>query len=126
MATHNSVTLLGRLMEGLTIKKTSEGKVVFCRTKLVVDRKFANKKTGQNADVFPLVFFGESATLLSEKFPNLQPGQCMIVQGAAHMDRYEKKGGKTEYSFNVVGEMFNLIPIAPFKKQNKGRGAHVA
>ena len=97
----NTVILMGRLTADPEIKTTSSG-ISFCKFTVAVDRKFADKTTGERqADFISCVAWGKTAEFVSKYFSK---GKMIIVEGSLRNNNYTDKNGVKHYSYDVVAD----------------------
>lgn len=84
----NKVILTGRLTADPELKQTQSG-ISSCRFTVAVDRKFANKETGERqADFITCVAWRQTAEFLSKYF---NKGKMICVEGNLRTDSYKDK-----------------------------------
>lgn len=84
----NKVILTGRLTADPELKQTQSG-ISSCRFTVAVDRKFANKETGERqADFITCVAWRQTAEFLSKYFSK---GKMICVEGNLRTDSYKDK-----------------------------------
>lgn len=97
----NKVILMGRLTRDPEFRQTTSGMAV-CRFTVAVDRRFANKQTGEReADFINVSAFGQSAEFISRYFTK---GSMIIVEGGLRNDNYTDNNGVKHYSMQVVAD----------------------
>lgn len=84
----NKVILTGRLTADPELKQTQSG-ISSCRFTVAVDRKFANKETGERqADFITCVAWRQTAEFLSRYF---NKGKMICLEGNLRTDSYKDK-----------------------------------
>lgn len=97
----NTVILMGRLTADPEIKTTSSG-ISFCKFTVAVDRKFADKTTGERqADFISCVAWRQTAEFINKYFSK---GKMIIVEGTLQNNNYTDSNGVKHYSYNVVAD----------------------
>jgi single-strand DNA-binding protein len=93
----NKVILMGRLTADPKFSQTPSG-TALCRFSVAVDRKFADKSTGERqADFISVVAWNKTAEFVSKYFAK---GSMIIVEGSIRNNNYESNGVK-HYSYEV-------------------------
>lgn len=84
----NKVILCGRLTADPELKQTQSG-IASCRFTVAVDRKIANKETGEKeADFITCVAWRKSAEFVSKWF---NKGKMIVVEGTLRNNNYQDK-----------------------------------
>lgn len=84
----NKVILCGRLTADPDLRKTQTG-ISCCRFNIAVDRKFANKETGEReADFISCQAWRQTADFVSRYFTK---GKMIIVEGSLRTSTYQDK-----------------------------------
>ncbi|MGN1036640.1 MAG: single-stranded DNA-binding protein [Ruminococcus sp.] len=97
----NSVILMGRLTADPDCNQTQSG-TAYCRFTVAIDRKFADKTTGQKeADFISCTAWGKTAEFVSKYFSK---GKMIIVEGSLRNNNYTDSNGVKHYSYNVVAD----------------------
>ena len=97
----NTVIFMGRITADPEIKTTSSG-ISFCKFTVAVDRKFADKTTGERqADFISCVAWGKTAEFVSKYFSK---GKMIIVEGTLQNNNYTDSNGVKHYSYDVVAD----------------------
>ena len=97
----NSVILMGRLTADPDCNQTQSG-TAYCRFTVAIDRKFADKTTGQKeADFISCTAWGKTAEFVSKYFSK---GKMIIVEGTLRNNNYTDSNGVKHYSYNVVAD----------------------
>ena len=97
----NKVILMGRLTADPNFSQTQSG-TAYCRFTVAVDRKFADKTTGERqADFIRCVAWRQTAEFVSKYFSK---GKMIIVEGSLRNDDYTDNNGVKHYSYNVVAD----------------------
>ena len=97
----NKVILMGRLTADPNFSQTQSG-VAYCRFTVAVDRKFADKTTGERqADFINVVAWRQTAEFVSKYFSK---GKMIIVEGTLRNNNYTDSNGVKHYSYNVIAD----------------------
>lgn len=97
----NKVILMGRLTADPNFSQTQSG-IAYCRFTVAVDRKFADKTTGERqADFINVVAWRQTAEFVSKYFSK---GKMIIVEGSLRNDNYTDNNGVKHYSYDVVAD----------------------
>ena len=95
----NHVTLVGRLVRDVELRKTNSNTSV-CSFTVACDRRFKSQQPGaQDADFIGCVAFGKSAEF-AEKY--LKKGTKVIVEGRIQTGSYTNKDGEKVYTTDVI------------------------
>ena len=97
----NKVVLLGRLTADPELRHTTSG-VASCRFTVAVDRKFADKNTGEKqADFISCVAWRNTAEFVSRYFTK---GKMIVVEGSLRTGSYTDKNHSdvTHYTTDVM------------------------
>ncbi len=96
----NKVILTGRLTADPELKKT-QSNIATCRFTVAVDRKFANKESGERqADFVTCVAWRQTADFVSKYFSK---GKLICVEGSLRNNNYQDKNHSdvTHYTMEV-------------------------
>ncbi|MDE5584203.1 MAG: single-stranded DNA-binding protein [Ruminococcus sp.] len=96
----NKVILMGRLTADPVLRQTQSG-VSSCSFSVAVNRKFANKQTGERqADFIRCIAWRQTAEFVNRYF---NKGSMICVEGELRQDNYQDKNHPdvTHYSFTV-------------------------
>lgn len=97
----NTVILMGRLTADPDSGQTQSG-TAYCRFTVAVDRKFADKTTGERqADFISCVAWRKTAEFVSKYFSK---GKMIIIEGTLQNNNYTDSNGVKHYSYNVVAD----------------------
>ena len=97
----NKVILVGRLTADPELRQTQSG-VASCRFTVAVDRKIANKETGEKeADFITCVAWRKTAEFVSKYFTK---GKMIVVEGTLRNNNYQDKNHSdvTHYTMDVM------------------------
>lgn len=97
----NKVILVGRLTADPELRQTQSG-VASCRFTVAVDRKIANKETGEKeADFITCVAWRKTAEFVSKWF---NKGKMIVVEGSLRNNNYQDKNHSdvTHYTMDVM------------------------
>ena len=97
----NKVILMGRLCADPDFRQTPSG-VPVCRIRVAVDRRFANKQTGEReADFISVTCWRQQAEFVSRYF---HKGSMIIVEGSLRNSDYTDQNGVKHYSMDVQAD----------------------
>lgn len=97
----NSVHITGRLCADPELRQTPSG-VAFCRFRVAVNRRFANKQTGEReADFINVSCWRNAAEFVSRYF---HKGSMIIVEGSLRNNDYTDQNGVKHYSMEVLAD----------------------
>ena len=97
----NTVILMGRLTADPDSGQTQSG-TAYCRFTVAVDRKFADKTTGERqADFISCVAWRQTAEFINKYFSK---GKMIIVEGTLQNNNYTDSNSVKHYSYNVVAD----------------------
>lgn len=95
----NKVILMGRLTKDPELKNTQSG-VPMCRFSVAVERRFADKITGQReTDFLNCTAFRGTAEFLARYFSK---GSMVLVEGSIQNNNYTDNNGTKRYSHNIM------------------------
>ena len=104
----NKVILVGRLTADPELRQTTSG-VSSCRFTVAVNRKFADKNTGERqADFIRCTAWRQTAELITRYFTK---GQMIAVEGTLRNDNYQDKKYPdiTHYGMDVLVDTFEFV-----------------
>ena len=102
----NHVTLVGRLVRDVELRKTSSNTSV-CSFSLAVDRRFKSQQPGgQDADFISCIAWRQSAEFLAKYGSK---GAIVSVEGRIQTRNYDGQDGKKVYVTEVVADAVQLI-----------------
>lgn len=97
----NKVILMGRLTADPELRQTQSG-IASCRFTVAIDRRFADKNTGERkADFINVITWRQQAEFVSRYFSK---GKMIIVEGTLQNDNYTDSNGVKHYGYNVVAD----------------------
>ncbi|MGN0575020.1 MAG: single-stranded DNA-binding protein [Ruminococcus sp.] len=97
----NKVILMGRLTADPELRQTQSG-ISSCRFTVAVDRRYADKNTGERkADFITVIAWRQQAEFVSRYFSK---GRMIIVEGSLQNDNYTDSNGVKHYGYNVVAD----------------------
>jgi len=97
----NKVILMGRLTADPEFSQTPSG-VSYCRFRVAIDRRFADKTTGERqADFIRCVAWRQTADFVSKYFSK---GKMIIVEGSLRNNDYTDSNNVKHYSYDVVAD----------------------
>jgi single-strand binding protein len=97
----NKVILMGRLTADPELRQTQSG-ISSCRFTVAVDRRYADKNTGERkADFITVMAWRQQAEFVSRYFSK---GRMIIVEGTLQNDNYTDSNGVKHYGYNVVAD----------------------
>ena len=97
----NKVILVGRLTADPELRQTQSG-VASCRFTIAIDRKFADKNTGERqADFIQCIAWRQSAEFIAKYFSK---GKWICVEGSLRNNNYQDKNHPdvTHYTMDVM------------------------
>lgn len=97
----NKVVLLGRLTADPELRTTQSG-VSTCKFTIAVDRRFADKNTGERqADFITCIAWRQAAEFVSRYF---NKGKMIVVEGTLRNNNYQDKNHPdvTHYTMDVL------------------------
>ena len=110
----NKVILIGRLCANPDVRHTNSG-ITACNVRVAVQRKYANKNTGEKETDFINCFaFGKTAELIEKYFTK---GNRIVIEGDLRNNDYTDKDGVKHYSMVVKIENVEFC-------ENKSSGAN--
>lgn len=102
----NSVHITGRLCADPELRQTPSG-VAFCRFSVAVNRRFANKQTGEReADFINVSCWRNMAEFVSRYF---HKGSWIEVSGELRNNDYTDQNGVKHYSMNVLADYVGFV-----------------
>ena len=115
MVNINHVTLVGRLVRDVELRKTNSNTSV-CSFTVAVDRRFKSQQPGaQDADFISCIAWRQSAEFLSKYGSK---GAIVSVEGRIQTRNYDNASGQKVYVTEVVAESVQLIS----NRNNAGAG----
>lgn len=97
----NKVIIMGRLCADPDFRQTQNGMAV-CRIRVAVDRRFANKQTGEReADFIGVTCWRQTAEFVSRYF---RKGSMILVEGSLRNNDYTDQNGVKHYSMDVLAD----------------------
>jgi len=118
----NKVILMGRLTADPKFSQSQSG-VASCRFSVAIDRKFADKATGERqADFINVVAFRQTAEFVSKYFSK---GKMIIVEGSLRNDNYTDANGVKHYSYNVFADSVSFGETKSASMANSGSSYNV-
>lgn len=118
----NKVILMGRLCADPDFRQTPSG-VPVCRIRVAVDRRFANKQTGEReADFISVTCWRQQAEFVSRYF---HKGSMIIVEGSLRNSDYTDQNGVKHYSMDVQADNVSFGESKRSAQENGGyQGAY--
>lgn len=111
----NRVILMGRLTRDPEYKQTTAGTSV-CRISLAIDRKFANKETGEReADFVECDAWRSTADFIARYFSK---GNPILVEGELRNNNYTDNNGVKHYGMRVL---IDNVSFCGSKADNNGQ-----
>ncbi|MCR4888242.1 MAG: single-stranded DNA-binding protein [Ruminococcus sp.] len=104
----NKVILVGRLTADPELRQTQSG-IASCRFTVAVDRKFADKNTGERqTDFIRCTAWRQTAELITRFFTK---GKMIAVEGSLRNDNYQDKKypDVTHYGMDVLVDTFEFV-----------------
>lgn len=97
----NKVIIMGRLTADPELRQTQSG-ISSCRFTVAVDRRFADKNTGERkADFINVIAWRQQAEFVSRYFSK---GRMIIVEGSIQNNNYTDSNGVKHYGYDVVAD----------------------
>ena len=113
----NKVILMGRLCADPDFRQTPSG-VPVCRIRVAVDRRFANKQTGEReADFISVTCWRQQAEFVSRYF---HKGSMIIVEGSLRNSDYTDQNGVKHYSMDVQADNVSFGESKRSAQENGG------
>ncbi len=113
----NKVILMGRLTADPELRQTQSG-ISSCRFTVAIDRKFADKNTGERqADFINVVAWRQQAEFVSRYF---NKGRMIIVEGSIRNNNYTDNNGVKHYGYDVVAENVSFGESKSASSANNG------
>ena len=114
----NKVILMGRLCADPDFRQTTSGASV-CRIRVAVERRFANKQTGEReADFINVVCWRQQAEFVSKYFTK---GRMAVVSGRLQIRNWTDKEGNKRRSAEVVADQ---VYFGDSKRDGEGGGSY--
>ena len=101
----NHVTLVGRLVRDVELRKTNSNTSV-CSFTVAVDRRFKSQQGGQDADFISCIAWRQSADFLARYGGK---GAIVSVEGRIQTRNYDNASGQKVYVTEVVADSVQLI-----------------
>lgn len=115
----NSVTLMGRITNGLEIKQTPSGNSVLAFT-LAVERNFKGSNGERQTDFINCVAWRQQAEFIGKYF---RKGRMIALEGNLRTRTYDDKNGTKHY----VAEVFvDNVSFTGEKADNASEGSQTA
>ena len=113
----NKVILMGRLTADPELRQTQSG-ISSCRFTVAIDRRFADKNTGERqADFINVVAWRQQAEFVSRYF---NKGRMIIVEGSIRNNNYTDNNGVKHYGYDVVAENVSFGESKSASSANNG------
>ena len=101
----NLTILQGRPTRDPEIRRSNDGKRVFCKIRLAVDRPYRGKNVPKKADYFDVVFFGKLAQVA---FNNVAKGALCTIAGRLETSEYLDKIGNKRESVSIIADKLTI------------------
>ena len=101
----NHVTLVGRLVRDVELRKTNSNTSV-CSFTVAVDRRFKSQQGGQDADFISCIAWRQSAEFLAKY---ASKGTIVSIEGRIQTRNYDNASGQKVYVTEVVADSVQLI-----------------
>lgn len=112
----NKVILMGRLTRDPELKNTNSG-IPMCRFSVAVERRFADKTTGERtADFLDCTAFKGTAEFVSRYFTK---GSMILVEGSVQNNHFTDNNGVKHYNCNI---MVDNVSFCGGKNDQSGAG----
>lgn len=113
----NKVILMGRLTADPELRQTQSG-ISSCRFTVAIDRRFADKNTGERqADFINVVAWRQQAEFVSRYF---NKGRMIIVEGSIRNNNYTDNNGVKHYGYDVVADNVSFGESKSASSANNG------
>lgn len=97
----NKVILMGRLTDDPKFSQSQSG-VAYCRFSVAINRRFADKTTGERqSDFINVVAWRQTAEFVSKYFSK---GKMIIVEGSLRNNNYTDSNNVKHYSYEVFAD----------------------
>lgn len=97
----NKVILMGRLTDDPKFSQSQSG-VAYCRFSVAINRRFADKTTGERqSDFINVVAWRQTAEFVSKYFSK---GKMIIVEGSLRNNNYTDSNNIKHYTYDVVAD----------------------
>lgn len=100
----NSVTMMGRIVNDLELKVTSNGTNV-CQFRIAVDRRYQSKGEERKTDFFNVVAWRKSAEFVTKWFAK---GRMILVQGELQTRQYTDKNGNPATWYEIIADRISF------------------
>jgi len=117
MASHNSITLVGRVVGQPEMSYTTGGKAV-AKFTLAVDRR-GGKGQDKETDFIPIVAWEKLAEICSQY---LEKGKLVLIEGRLTVRNYETQDGQKRKAFDVVANTMQMLSGGQQQEERKSRG----
>lgn len=119
----NKVILMGRLTADPELRQTQSG-ISSCRFTVAIDRRFADKTTGERkADFINVIAWRQQAEFVSRYFSK---GKMIIVEGTLQNNNYTDNNGVKHYGYDVVADNVSFGESKSASSANNGGSAYSA
>lgn len=101
----NFVLQQGRPTRDPEISRSKDGKRVYCRIRLAVDRPYRGKNVPRKSDYFTVVFFGKLAQVA---YNNLAKGALCTIAGRLEVSEYLDNIGNKREGFSIIADKLTI------------------
>ena len=101
----NVVIEQGRPTRDPEISRSKDGKRVYCRIRLAVDRDYKGKNVPKKADYFNVIFFGN---LAQSVYNNVAKGALITVLGRLENNEYIDNIGNKRESTSIIASRISI------------------
>lgn len=118
MASHNSITLVGRVVGQPDMSYTPGGKAV-AKFSLAVDRRGGGNREQKETDFIPIVAWEKLAEICNQY---LEKGKLVLIEGRLAVRKYETQDGQKRTAFDVVANTMQMLSGGQQQEERKSRG----
>ena len=101
----NLVVEQGRPTRDPEIARSKDGKRIYCRVRLAVDRPYKGKNVPKKADYFDVVFFGN---LAQSVYNNVAKGALVTILGRLESKEYIDSVGNKRESVSIIASHISI------------------
>lgn len=120
MASHNSITLVGRVVGPPEMRYTPGGKAV-TQFAIAVDRR--GNREQKETDFIPIVAWEKLAEICNQY---LEKGKLVLIEGRLAVRKYETQDGQKRTAFDVVANTMQMLSTGQAnggqQQERKSRG----
>ncbi len=101
---YNNVTMMGRIVNDLELKVTTNG-INVCSFRIAVERRFQPKGAERKSDFFNVVAWRKSAEFVCKYFAK---GRMILVQGELQTRQYTDKNGNSATCYEIIADRLSF------------------